>query len=330
MARFLFVGDIHFESIKNYFPDNHLSLISDTLLNIWKYGRENGVTNVIIGGDVFDTPYPRDEAKQTFLKTLDRNLNYHIILGNHDYASVTENSFNLCKYFVEDLGLMDNVKFYTTPQTVTIDDVNFDMLPFPATKPLSPNSVCVGHFQVKGYCGDNGRRFTEGNELDDDHIWLLGHLHKQQGKLYPGSIVQTKFGESVGKFFFDCKTDGREIKIKRVSITPLFKLLDLVVTSLDDLNQLEEGNCYRLFVANHLDNFEIQKRTNNYNIWQIKGLEKQLQSKSVVAGDLKYEPFNMVDQIQFLKAWLSQTSLNETEIEKAVRIVEKITSGEPI
>ena len=66
VARFLFVGDIHFEGIESYFPENHVELITSTLKQIWQYARENGVENVIIGGDVFDNPYPNDETKKGF------------------------------------------------------------------------------------------------------------------------------------------------------------------------------------------------------------------------------------------------------------------------
>ena len=30
VARFLFVGDIHFEGIESYFPENHVELIAST------------------------------------------------------------------------------------------------------------------------------------------------------------------------------------------------------------------------------------------------------------------------------------------------------------
>lgn len=330
VARFLAVGDIHFEGIENYFPDEHLSLITTTLRQIWRYARENGVENVIILGDVFDSPFPKDESKKAFLKCLDKRLKYYIILGNHDYATPQENSLNLCKYFIEDLGLMDNVKFFVKPETVEIDGVKFDMLPFPQTKPLTPeNSVCIGHFECKGYMADNGRKFTSGHILDDKHVWLLGHLHRQQGDLYPGSIVQTKFGEPVGKFFFDCKTNGKQLKLRKIAIQTPFKLLDVVVSKLEDLDVLEKENCYRLYVASHLDTVELKNKTQNFNVWDIKGLPKG-ESKVIQCGvidqqDVEYVETTLGNEIDFLREWLSDKNnvdLTDEEIRKAVEIVE--------
>ena len=330
VARFLFVGDIHYEGIESYFPNNHLSLISSTLKQIWQYARENGVENVVIGGDIFENPFPKDESKKAFLKTLDKRLNYYIILGNHDYANPQENSLNLCKYFIEDLGLMDNVKFFIQPETIEIDGVPFDMLPFPFTKPLTKeNSICIGHFQVKGYLGDNGRKFNDGPVLDDKHIWLLGHLHRQQDRLYPGSVVQTKFGEPVNKYFFDCKSNGKELKLKKVSIDTPFKLIDLVVQKLEDLDYLKPENCYRLYVPKHLDSLEIQKRTKDFNIWQVKGLDsgKNIEQQKIDDVDVSYMKANLSNEIDFLKMWLQDPSnckLNENQIEEAVKIVEDL------
>ena len=330
VARFLFVGDIHFEGIESYFPENHVELITSTLKQIWQYAREHGVVNVIIGGDVFDNPYPKDETKKAFLKCLDKNLQYYIILGNHDFANSGENSLNLCKYFIEDLGLMDNVKFFTEPKTIEISGVNFDMLPFPRKQPLSKeNSICIGHFQVKGYLGDNGRKFTEGPEIDNKHIWLLGHLHRQQENLYPGSVVQTKFGEPVNKYFFDCKSDGKTLKIRKISIDTPFKLLDIVVQKMEDLDNLQKDNCYRLYVASHLDNLEIQKKVKGFNIWQIKGLAKEYKGNpnEISSSDLEYVSANLSNELDFLKIWLQDPSnckLTENQIEKAMKIVENL------
>ncbi|MBO7508249.1 MAG: hypothetical protein J6T39_01220, partial [Clostridia bacterium] len=191
------------------------------------------------------------------------------------------------------------------------------------------NSICVGHFQVKGYLGDNGRKFNNGPVLDDKHVWLLGHLHRQQDRLYPGSVVQTKFGEPVNKYFFDCKSNGKELKLKKVSIDTPFKLLDLVVQKLEDLDYLKPENCYRLYVPKHLDSLEIQKRTKGFKIWKIMGLDnnKTLEEQKVEEVDVSYMKANLSNEIDFLKMWLQDPSnckLNENQIEEAVKIVEDL------
>ena len=324
---FLAVGDIHLESLATYMKDkDYLTPVTQTLKQIWKYARENGIENVILLGDVFDNPWPKDDAKKAFLTSLDPKLKYHIILGNHDVADKFNNSMQLCKYFIEDLGLMNNVKFYFEPTEVKIEGVLFNMLPWPNTKPISPApAICIGHFETKGSISDNGRIFKEGAELDEDYTWILGHLHRRQGKCYPGSILQHRFGEPVNKYFFDVKVkDDNTVEIEEVLISPPYKLIDLVVNSLEDI-KLENSNIYRLFVADHLDYEEVVKRTLGYNIWQIKGISKVgANTESLDEASLEFMEQNLADETTYLELWLKDkknVDLTDEQVAEAINIV---------
>lgn len=327
---FLVVGDIHLEAIAKYFPEDYLSPVTDTLKNIWKYARENAIEHIVILGDIFDNPFPKDETKKAFLKSLDKKLQYHIILGNHDYANVNENSLNLCKYFIEDLGLMDNVKFYLKPTVEEIQGIKFNYLPYPQKQPTTEApAICFGHFETKGAISDNGRPFKEGIVLDKNYNWFLGHLHRQQGDLYPGSILQCRFGEPVNKYFFDVKVNNDDsISIEKITINTPYKLLDLVIDKYEDLDSLDKNNVYRLYLSSHLDLGEVNKKCQGYNIWQIKGVSPDKKSIDLTEEEIQdlaeYKECSMLDELEYLKNWLEINSeLTEEEITKALNWVEE-------
>ena len=330
--RFLAVGDVHYESSASKFFDNHTDLVSQTLKDIWRYALESNISDVILLGDIFETPFPKDETKKAFLKALSNKLNYHIILGNHDIATLQNNSLLLLKYFIQDLGLADNIKFYFEPSEVLIQGVKFNMLPFPHKQPVSPAPcICVGHFETKGSLADNGRAFKDGVELDEKYDWILGHLHCQQGKVYPGSVVQTKFGEPTNKYFFDCSyTNDKGLSIKKVNIDTPFKLIDLKISSLDDLKGLCVDNCYRIYAPKHLDLNEINKLVQGYKIHSITGCDVINKEVKVTELDLAFQEQDITDEVVYLGRWLSNpsnTSLNQEQIEQAIDIVQDIKTG---
>lgn len=328
---FLAVGDIHLEALARYLPDsNYLSPVIKTLEQIWEYAKDNGIEHVVLLGDIFDNPYPKDETKKAFLKCLDKKLQYHIILGNHDFANTYENSLNLCKYFIEDLGLMDNVKFYLEPTVEEINGVRLNFLPHPYKKATcEAPAICFGHFETKGSISDSGRPFKDGVVLDKKYTWILGHLHRQQDLVYPGSICQHKFGEPVNKYFFDVKVkDDDSVEIEKININTPYKLLDLIVNKLEDIN-LEKENIYRLYVADHLDLGEINKACNGYKVWQIYGLGKNGKSNNQVSideEDIAYQEENFADETVYLKTWLEdhyKEDLSKEQIEEIIKLVEK-------
>lgn len=323
--KFLVVGDIHFEKLSTYLPDkDYLTPVYRTLKQIWKYAKDNGIENIFIAGDVFDTPYPRDNAKKAFLKSLDRDLKYYIILGNHDIATTAENSLMLCKYFVEDLGLMENVKFFFEPSVLNLNGVTFNLLPFPYKEPtIDPPAICIGHFEAKGFMSDTGKIFKEGTSLNEKYTWILGHLHRRQKNIYPGSILQHSFGEPVNKYFFDCTvTDNNEIEIEAVSINTPYKMLDIVANTIEDI-KLEPQNIYRIYAAEHLDLAEINEKCKGYNIWKIIGLPKNQKPTDSLESSVQYEEFELDDE-SYLRMWLTKKyseTLSEQQIEEAITVV---------
>lgn len=331
--QFLAVGDLHIEALSTYLPDgDYLSPISQTLKQIWEYAKDSNITEVVLLGDIFDTPFPKDDAKKTFLSSLDRDINYHIILGNHDFATVNSNSLNLCHYFIEELGLMNNVKFYFQPTTVNINNVQLNFLPYPYKKPtVNAPAICFGHFETKGSLSDSGRVFKDGEVVDDKYTWILGHLHRRQGDTFPGSILQHRFGEPANKYFFHCKVqDDDSVIIDPIRIETPYKLLDIIVQKLEDLDSLEKENIYRIYISDHLDINEVTKKLKGFNIWQLKGVAKDSKVLELSESDLEFQQSDLADEISYLKKWLSNAdnvTLEEEQIDDAIKIVEGIKNS---
>jgi len=327
--RFLAVGDIHYESIALYYPENHIELINKVIKQILYYAKSNGIKEVFFLGDIFHTPYPDDTSKKAFLSSLDRGLNYHIILGNHDVSTSSSNSLVLLKYFIEDYNLADNIKFYFEPTNVKINDVNFNLLPFPYKHPTcSEKSICMGHFAVNGASLDNGAIVKDAIDLDKNNIWILGHLHTRQGELYPGSIVQTRFGEGVNKYFFDCYYNNSNLEVEAVKIKNSFNLIDVKVKTLKDLEKYSFNNndCYRIYASNSVSMNDVIEKTKGFNIYKIIGVNNT--SSSVLNNDeiICSEDFSeLTDDKKYLRLWLSNPKncdLTVEQIEHALDIVD--------
>jgi len=328
--RFLAVGDIHYESIALYYPEKHLELVNQVLSQIWFYAKKNGIKHVFLLGDIFHTPYPDDSSKKAFLSTLDKCLHYHIILGNHDVSTSSSNSMVLLKYFIEDYGLADNINFYFEPVNLTINDAKFNLLPFPyKNSTCTEKSICMGHFEVNGAQMDNGAVVKNATDLDKNNFWILGHLHTRQGTLYPGSVVQTRFGENHNKYFFDCIYENDSLNIEAVKIKNSYNLLDVKVKTFEELKAVKfnDRDCYRIYASDKINMNDVLEATKGYNIYKVIGVSANNLNKSI-AEEVSYEDFSeLTDDKKYLRLWLSNPkncSLDEKQIEKALEIVEKL------
>ncbi len=126
--KFLHLADLHLgKRIGEY---DLYDVQSDILSKIVKYVEENMIPTVVIAGDVYDTRDPSASATRLlddFLSELNRiHVNVLMISGNHDQ----EDKLHFGSSILRNSGIhiVTNIKDSLTP--VTIDDVNFYLLPF--------------------------------------------------------------------------------------------------------------------------------------------------------------------------------------------------------
>lgn len=271
-CRCVFITDWHFNKLGRFFAD-HLKRQKKAIRKGFLYALENGIKNVIVGGDISEDPVldgPALTALFEILAEFDGKLNIYIILGNHDFAHVEENSLQplivLCR-----TKNFKTIRVYDKPTHVVIDGVDFNMLPYPFVakdKVYKGVSVNVAHLEWVGAMRDNGKsKITEGYTVNvkgktenEKDFWLIGHLHTKQylpvcRVLYSGTQFQTNFGENADKSFVDVtfQKKGKELKVdwQFIDADPGFVLENLKIETTADLAKVEKSrsHLYKLWTA---------------------------------------------------------------------------------
>jgi DNA repair exonuclease SbcCD nuclease subunit len=175
---------------------------------------ENGVSDIVATGDIFEDCRPHPTLMALFLgwlkKCRSNNINVRIIMGNHDLMRAGDNFTSSLDIIVE--ADLENVFVYKQIDTILIGSSAITLMPFRDRKsfgvssnaeamellknslvhelasiPLTFKKILVGHFAIEG-------AIPVGDEIDDitnelfcskemfngfDYCWF-GHIHKPQ------------------------------------------------------------------------------------------------------------------------------------------------------
>jgi DNA repair exonuclease SbcCD nuclease subunit len=220
------IGDIHFgirqgseiyqENIKLFFKNVFFPAL-----------KQYGVTRVLQTGDMFDTRKQTHSqalynAKDCFFdELLYEHIDMDMILGNHDIyyrESLEINTPNLV------LDEYKNIKVHDRPQTISIDGVAIDMIPWICEQNYSDvfdfinkskSEYCMAHLELAGFEMSKGHMCEHGMDASlfkrYKQVWS-GHFHRQSksGNIhYLGSPSQHTFddvGDIRGFYIFDTET----------------------------------------------------------------------------------------------------------------------------
>lgn len=195
----LILGDLHighkgdhqgFRTIQRSFFDDQL----------FPFIREKGVKTLIMLGDFFDRrKFVNFEtlkfAKEAFFDVVrELGIETHMIIGNHDTYYKNTNKVNSIELVVNK-EQYPNIHVYSSPETVTIDDVRVLMLPWICQENYSDSikaikdtdaRFVVGHLELAGF------EYHRGVESDRGHcdadllgrfeaVWS-GHYHTKSTK----------------------------------------------------------------------------------------------------------------------------------------------------
>lgn len=247
-----------------------------------RYMKINGVSIAIVGGDIFNTPFPSQKNVKKLISFISKHkwINWYFIIGNHDYHDDKNNSLLTLKMVGK---WLPNLKVYDKPKLLKINDINCFMAPFPtkAAPKTKFSKICFGHEAAPGAMGDNRRILKEGIIIEKD-FWVLGHLHlHQQTEKYTfsGSPLQLNFGENQDKGFLHLKIKNKEdtIKVKSnfIKFQLPFKLHTCLIETDRDLQNLKlnKTDFYKL----RLNGVSLPSDflSNNPNIIKIEGYSKQ-------------------------------------------------------
>lgn len=286
------IGDLHFDGKLRKFIPNLNDVIAAEVNVVLAYARRNGIKNIFYYGDICDVPHMSTEATVLLLSIFcdHLDLNHYLITGNHDYEDVNVNSLQVLNHLCT-LGKLPNVRIMDSPKTLFREQgtpVRF--LPWP-------------HFSVKEDCLNvlhvetNGSSFESGgaiaSERDTDYHCVAGHLHGRQtvgpnkNIHFSGTLYQTNFGEHAQKYFHDITWDGASAKVKCVPHVPEYTLVNLIVSSVSDLDKISDNpkTLYKVFVKSGVD-INVDTFHTRPNVVKINSFKNRKELNELIAEEL--------------------------------------------
>jgi DNA repair exonuclease SbcCD nuclease subunit len=189
--------------------------------------REQGATHVIVLGDLFDDPFPSQEAQLVAMQALASmdDMRVLVYIGNHDVHDASHNSLRLLSQ-MPGFGALRHVQFVFTPQVVEWDGLRIGVVPW-GYKPPQMHDVdfIVFHHDMIGTRQDSGRITPQGEGLRadvfGDVLAIGGHLHEPQrlGRcVFVGAGAQLNFGEKPGKRAVTLRYEQGKMKLRSTPI----------------------------------------------------------------------------------------------------------------
>jgi DNA repair exonuclease SbcCD nuclease subunit len=149
-----------------------------------------------------------------------RNIDLHILVGNHDIPYRNTNEINAIR---ETFSNYD-INLYAEPKTINLDGCNILMMPWINHTNLSdcmqsmketPAQIMFGHLEIKGFDMYRGMPSHEGFEpalFDKFDIVASGHFHRKShsGNIHylgaPYEMTWSDYDDPRGFHIFDTKT----------------------------------------------------------------------------------------------------------------------------
>ena len=193
MTKVALITDTHFgvrkgsQIFHDYFEDFYANVFFPTL-------EQRGIRDCIHLGDVFDVRkgidyWSLDWAKRVFFDPLlDRGINTHIIVGNHDIFYRTSLRLNSVEL---NLREYTNLSVYSRPETVSIHGTDIFMVPwicednaeaFVTERDKSNAAVCMGHLELAGFYANKDYQCQHGTDpkaFKRFDTVFSGHFHKK-------------------------------------------------------------------------------------------------------------------------------------------------------
>lgn len=231
------IADTHF-GVRNDSPVFH-EYFRRSLKDFFAYIDEHDIKHVIHLGDLFDRRkylnfLTAKICRETFLDELEkRNLETHIICGNHDVFYKDTNVVNALTEIVD--GRYKTIKTYIDTVTVNVAGIDICLVPwindtnFRQSHEEIKNTkaeLCIGHLELSGFemfrgaVADHGEDKNEYKKFD---LVFTGHFHHRSSVdniHYIGAFGEytwTDYNDARGFTIFDTQTREFEfIKNKNI------------------------------------------------------------------------------------------------------------------
>ena len=263
MMKFIHCADLHLDSKIERLPAEKSKTRREEILSTFErlvdYAKVNGVTAVIIAGDMFDGKTVKNSTKARVFHAIAQAPNVHFLylLGNHDesFFESIENLPSNFKVFGDSWGRMDYLD--VTVSGITVTPTNrlslYDTLNLPSDK----FNIVAMHGQIAGYKSQdmNAEIISlpklKGKEID---YLALGHIHSfslgaldLRGKYaYSGCLDGRGFDETGDKGFVLIDVDGKTADYKFIS----FSSRNLYEVEIDVSAETEWFECAKGIIEN--------------------------------------------------------------------------------
>lgn len=327
------VGDLHFDGgVGKYIPRLE-EFISSEVRKCLRYAKKHGVEHVVFYGDICDTPRMSYESTLSMSELLFdpryKDLQFHVLLGNHDFQEDRKHSLELLQFFAKERG---NIHIITDPVEKMIDGVPVRFMPWPVFD-TSKNALNIGHLEVDGSLGDSGRKMD--SEYTTSHVTLMGHLHTRhrvRNTYYSGTLYQTNFGEKLPKGFHHVSFNSpKDYEVQWVKNSPEYTLHAIALETRADIDKIPTNpkQIVKLLIHDgldvdpaELDSYPNVVKTNAFRS------KKELEALINEEWDLGVEQTLNVDFDEVLHNWMIQRDV-DPQMQKRVKSLHKeiITRG---
>lgn len=342
MLEAIVCSDWHLEGLDKHFPTDSVERQLETLDRVYQYAIENGISIVIVPGDITDKYRMTDDTKYLLMKFF---MKYDGIIwtyycgGNHDWGDKTQTSMDLIKSFCE-WNFLKTLKIILRPEQMILDGVVVNFLPHPAEESIKHKKPCLNfcHVEAIGALGDNGRPLKTKKDIkvDPRDYTISGHIHLYQDLeskrfLYCGSPYQKTFGEALPKGFVHIKAGykGKKLIVKHkfVDSKPGFRLQTVAIEDQKEWSKLEVNPAirYRVVVA---DGVQIPSdiRVRVPNISLLLSANKNADLNNIMEVDISEKVLSDIHPKDGLKKFLKASGIKKSLRIEAMNEVDTILS----
>ena len=217
-------ADIHLGSRMNKLPkdkaEERAREIRTSFERLISYAKHEGLSTILLAGDIFDSDRPFKKDKEFFYSAIRRNseITFFYLRGNHDgNESYTEEIENLKTFGREWTS-------YTLGWNVVLNGIEIDKgncLSMYSSLRLDPDNINIVmlHGEAGDSFGENKVSLSRIKNKNIDYL-ALGHIHKQGEKridergisVYSGCLEGRGFDECGVKGFMVYDTDTKDVR----------------------------------------------------------------------------------------------------------------------
>lgn len=214
--KFAFIADIHLSRYSQDKIEDELSLperlhsIKNALYEVANYCKDNGISNLIVGGDILHGKsiiYAiAQEIMLQFFEDFNDSIQFYVIDGNHDLSGKGDDVISALR----PLDKIDKVRWIKYSETYHLKNEDILFVPYSNQLPEiikeSRAKILISHFGLSEGVLNSGLSIVSNVSMKDlegkYQLVLLGHYHKPQEitsngtrLFYVGSPIQLDWGE---------------------------------------------------------------------------------------------------------------------------------------